>query len=115
MTGNTMRTYRVQATGQFSGLVPAVAGQLRAQQAEHDLMLSAFTREGTFTYTPSLTRFTLRYLLEVFEESAAEADEAAVIEGELLAAQYLGSRGITHRPLTMAATCLDDVKVKRRR
>ena len=108
------RTYRVQATGQFADLSPTVRAQLRGEQAEHDLLLSAFTPEGTFTYSPSLTRFTLRYLLEVSEASAAEADEAALIEAELLATQFLESRSITHKPLTMSATCLDDVKVRRR-
>jgi hypothetical protein len=87
---------------------------LRDQQAEHDLLLAAFTPEGTFTYSPSLTRFTLRYLLEVAEDSAAEADEAALIEGELLATQFLESRNITHKPLAVSAVCLDDVKVRRR-
>jgi hypothetical protein len=114
MTAKTMRTYRVQATGQFTSLLAAVSAQLRAQQADHDVLLSAFTPEGTFTYSPSLTRFTLRYLLEVSEESAAEADEAALIEAELLATQFLESRCITHKPLTMSAVCLDDVKVRRR-
>ena len=108
------RTYRVQVTGQFADLSPTVRAQLRAEQAEHDLLLAAFTPAGTFTYTPTLTRFTLRYLLEVSEDSAAEADEAAEVEGELLAAQFLESRGITHKPLTVSAVCLDDVKVKRR-
>jgi hypothetical protein len=110
----TTRTYRVQVTGQFAGLTPAVSAQLRDEQAEHDLFLSAFTSAGTFTYTPTLTRFTLRYLLEVSEDSAAEADEAAEVEGELLAAQFLESRGVTHKPLAVTAVCMDDVKVKRR-
>lgn len=109
------RTYRVQATGQFADLAPTTRAQLQAQQAEHDLFLAAFTPEGTFTYTPTLTRFTLRYLLEVSEGSAAEADEAAAVEGELLAMAFLESRSITHKPLTVAAVCLDDVKVKGRR
>jgi len=110
----TTRTYRVQLTGQFAGLTPAVSAQLRDEQGEHDLFLAAFTSEGTFTYTPTLTRFTVRYLLEVSEDSAAEADEAAQVEGELLAGQYLESRGISHRPLTVTVVCMDDVKVKRR-
>ena len=110
----TTRTYRVQMTGQFAGLTPAVSAQLRDEQGEHDLFLAAFTPEGTFTYTPTLTRFTVRYLLEVSEDSAAEADEAAQVEGELLAGQYLESRGISHRPLTVTVVCMDDVKVKRR-
>ena len=91
----TARTYRVQATGQFAGLTPDVTAQLRDEQAEHDVFLSAFTPEGTFTYAPTLTRFTLRYLLEVSEETAAEADEAASVEGELRASEYLESRSIT--------------------
>jgi hypothetical protein len=70
---------------------------------------------GTFTYAPSLTRFTFRYLLEVSEESAAEADEAAAVEGELLASDKLATRGITHKPLTISAVCMQDVKLKRRR
>ena len=69
----------------------------------------------TFTYTPTLTRFTLRYLLEVEEESAAKADQAALVEAELLATDSLESRGITHKPLTVSAACLQDVKIKRRR
>ena len=74
----TTRTYRVQVTGQFAGLMPAVSEQLRDEQGAHDLFLAAFTPEGTFTYAPTLTRFTLRYLLEVSEDSAAEADEVAM-------------------------------------
>ena len=45
--------------------------------------LPAFTSEGTFTYTPTLTRFTVRYLFEVSEDSAGEADEAAEVEASL--------------------------------
>ena len=109
------RTYRVQVTGQFADLTPTARAQLRAGQAEHDLFLAAFSAEGTFTYTPTLTRFTLRYLLEVSEDSAAEADEAAGVEGELLATQFLESRSITYKPLSATAVCLDDVKIKGRR
>jgi hypothetical protein len=108
------RTYRVQVTGQFADLTPTARAQLRAEQPEHDLFLAAFTPEGTFTYTSTLTRFTLRYLLEVSKDSAAEADEAAAVEGELLAAQFLEARGITHKPLAVSAVCMDDVKIKRR-
>lgn len=111
----TTRTYRVIATGQFSGLSPELKQRLRDEQAEHDMFESAFTAEGTFTYTPSLTRFTLGYLLEVSETSAAEADVAAGVEAELLAEAFLAERGIAHKPLAMSATCLEDVKVKRRR
>jgi hypothetical protein len=108
------RAYRVQVAGQFADLTPSVRAQLQAEQAEHDLLLAAFTPAGTFTYSPTLTRFTLRYLLDVSENSAAEADEAAEVEGELLAAHFLEMRGINHKPLNVSAVCLDDVKLKRR-
>ena len=111
----TARTYRVQSTGQFADLTPALRGQLLDEQADHDVLISAFTPAGTFTYTPSLTRFTLRYLLEVEDDSAAAADAAVLVEGELLAADFLESRGLAHKPLTVSAVCLQDVKVKRRR
>jgi Family of unknown function (DUF6204) len=110
----TTRAYRVQVTGQFAGLTPAIKAELREDQADHDVLVSAFSPEGTFTYTPSLTRFTLRYLLELTDLPAAEADQAVLVEGELLAADFLESRGITHKPLTVSAACLQDVKVKRR-
>ena len=90
------RTYRVQVTGQLADLTPTVRAQLRAEQAEHDLFLAAFTPEGTFTYSPTLTRFTLRYLLEVSEDSAAEADQAAAVEGELPGDPV--PRGSEHHP-----------------
>lgn len=111
----TARTYRVQASGQFADLTPAIKGQLLEEQADHDVLVSAFTPAGTFTYTASLTRFTLRYLLEVEDDSAAEADASALVEGELLAADFLESRGLNHKPLNVSAVCLQDVKVKRRR
>ncbi|MEW1955407.1 DUF6204 family protein [Terrabacter sp. NPDC080008] len=110
----TTRTYRVQVAGQFAGLSPELAAQLRREQADHDVLVSAFTSEGSFTYTSSLTRFTLRYLLELQEGSAAEADEIAPAEGELRAADFLDSRGITHQPLSVSAVCLQDVKPRRR-
>lgn len=61
-----------------------------------------------------MTRFTLRYLLEVEEASAAEADAAALIEGELLTAGHLASHDLTHKPLNITAMCLQVVKVKHR-
>lgn len=111
----TTRTYRVQATGRFADLTPGLKRHLLDEQADHDVLLSAFTTAGTFSYTPSLTRFTLRYLLEVVDTSAVEADAAVLVEGELLAADFLESRGLTHKPLTVSAVCLQDVKVKRSR
>ena len=61
--------------------------------------LAAFTPEGTFTYAPSLTRFTLRYLLEVSEDPPRKPmrpPQSRVSCWHL----FLASRGFTHKPLT---------------
>lgn len=97
-----------------AGLTPAINAELREDQADHDVLVSAFSPEGTFTYTPPLTRFTLRYLLKLTDLPAADADKAVLVEGELLAADFLESRGITHKPLSVSAVYLQDVKVRRR-
>ena len=111
----TARTYRVQVTGQFADLTPTLTRRLLEEQADHDVLVSAFTPAGTFTYTTSLTRFTLRYLLEAQDISAVEADAAVLVDGELMAVDFLESRELTHKPLTVSAVCLQDVKVKRPR
>jgi hypothetical protein len=111
----TARAYRVQATGQFAGPQPSPQGPTaRRAGRPRRAHLRVHTR-GDVHLHADLTRFTLRYLLEVEDDSAAEADAAALVEGELLAADFLESRGLTHKPLNVSAVCLQDVKVKRRR
>jgi hypothetical protein len=56
----------------------------------------------------------LAQLLDRADDSVAETDEGAVIEGEVLAENLLQSRGIGHRPLIVSAVCIQDVKVRRR-
>ncbi|RKS75599.1 hypothetical protein CLV35_2073 [Motilibacter peucedani] len=110
-----VRTYRVQVTGRFDAPAPDVREQLLAEQPAHDVYASAFTPSGTFTYTPTLTRFTLRYLLDVDESSAAEADVVAELEGEVRAVDYLAGRGIPAKGLRTTTTCIEDVTAKRGR
>ena len=110
-----VRTYRVQVTGQFDRPASAVRERLLAEQSAHDVFASAFVAEGTFSYTPTLTRFTLRYLLDIDQGSAADADMAAELEGEILAGSYLEERDIPFKALTVSVTCVQDVKVRRRR
>lgn len=109
-----MRTYRVEVTGQFDRLTSERRERLRAEQPAHDRTTSAFTPEGTFSYTPTLTRFAFRYRLELDEPSAVEADAAAELEGELRATEYLDQHGIGCKQLTVSATCLEDLKVRSR-
>lgn len=108
-----MRTYRVQVAGRFERPQGELRERLLAEQAEHDYTVSAFTPEGTFTYADALTRFTLRYLLEIDAPTAVEADEQALVEGEVRAEEYLAARGIGHGELTTTSTCLEDVKPRR--
>jgi len=112
--GLVVRTYRVQVTGQFDRPASAVRERLLAEQSAHDVFASAFVAEGTFSYAPTLTRFTLRYLLDIDQGSAADADMAAELEGEILAGSYLEERDIPFKALTVSVTCMQDVKVRRR-
>ena len=80
----TVRTYRIQVTGYFDRPEEAVRQRLLQQQPEHDVVNSAFCPEGSFSYTPTLTRFTFRYLLSVDEDAREEADSVAAFEGETI-------------------------------
>ena len=110
-----IRTYRVQVTGQFDRPGTKVRQRLLTEQSAHDLADSAFTPEGTLSYTRTLTRFSFRYLLDIDEDSSVHADALATLEGEVRAGEYLDARGISFRPLTVTASCLQDVKIKRSR
>ena len=101
-----LRTYRVLVTGQFDQPASMVREQLLTEQPAHDVVASAFAPEGTFSYTQTLTRFTLRYLLSIDEGSAVEADAMAELEGEVRAGDHLAARGVPFKALTVSATCL---------
>jgi hypothetical protein len=107
------RTYRVQVAGQFDRPATAAREKLLAEQPEHDYTLSAFSPDGTFTYSTALTRFTLRYLIDIAAESAVEADAEAVLSGEIRAIDFLTARDIPYKALDTTMTCLQDVKVRR--
>lgn len=111
-----VRTYRAIVTGQFARPLPdEVKAKLVAELDDHDFTTAAFTPQGTFIYASALTRFTFRVLLEIDEPTAVDADEAAAVEAELRAQDYLDERGIPARDLTVSLTCLDDVKVRAKR
>ena len=57
----------------------------------------------------------LRYLIDIDQGSAAAADKAADLEGEILAGSYLEERDIPFKALTVSVTSMQDVKVRRRR
>ena len=59
MTGE--RVYRVTVRGQFHDLSDESRRYLVAAQPEHDIFVSAYTSEGTFTYDAQIAYFNLRY------------------------------------------------------
>ena len=62
-------------------------------RAEHDIFVSAYTPEGTFTYDDRIQFFNLRY-----EVRAASADDAAVA-GEVEAETFLHTMEFGHGDL----------------
>ena len=112
MTSST-RTYRVEVTGQFDRPAGDVRQALADGQPDHDRAAAAFTKEGTFTYAPTLTRFMFRYLIEVDEDSAVEADAMAVLTAEVRSQDYLAAQGIPTKGTRTTAICLEDLKIRR--
>jgi hypothetical protein len=113
VTSASRRTYRVEVSGQFDHPVDAVRQSLADGQRDHERTAAAFTADGTLTHSPSLTRFMFRYLIEVDEDSAVEADAMAVLIAEVRSQDYLADRGIPSRDTRTTATCLEDVKIRR--
>jgi hypothetical protein len=108
----SLRTYRVIVRGFFDGLDDGRRARLRAEAAAHDLFDSAFTEEGSLTYDEKLSAFSARVLVRV-EPGADEVAEAQTA-AELKALEHLDALGVGHRQLRSTATCMDDVKIRRR-
>jgi Family of unknown function (DUF6204) len=68
------RTFRVTVRGQFRNLSEQSRRYLVGAQPEHDIFVSGYTAEGTFTYDERIAFFNLRYELRCTDaESAADA------------------------------------------
>jgi hypothetical protein len=106
------RTYRVTVRGRFDGLDDSTRARLRSEAAEHDMLVATFVDEGTLTYDQRLDAFQHRVVVRV-DEGAGEEDVARTA-GELAAVEYLDGAGLSYRNLRSTATCMDDVKVRRR-
>ena len=94
-----LQLFRVVVRGRFDGLADEDRERLRAAAADHDVTVSAFTRDGTLTYDHFLYAFNTRFELRANgspAENEAEVTAAALVRtDELLAA--LGVRGREHR------------------
>ena len=72
------RVYRVTVRGRFAELTDEARRYLVRAQAEHDIFISAFTPEGTFTYDERIMFFNLRYEVKC----APDADPSAIATAE---------------------------------
>jgi hypothetical protein len=107
-----VRTYRVVTRGEFQHLTDAQREKLRAELDQHDLLLADYTEAGTLSYDAELRPFTIR--CEVVQP-ADRTDQEAADTGALAALELLDGLGLEHHRLRTTATCLDDIKVKRRK
>jgi hypothetical protein len=109
------RTYRVIVRGFFTGLDEGQRSTLLDEVGEHDLLSAAFTDEGTLIYDRALRNFTIRCVVRQSSEARPGVDdEAAVQRGCERAAEMLAARGLGHSPLRATATCMEDIKIRRR-
>jgi hypothetical protein len=106
------RTYRVTVRGRFDGLDDGTRERLRREAAQHDMLTVRFTDEGTLTYDQRIDAFQHRVVVRV-DDGPGEEDVARTA-AELAAVEYLEGAGLGFGPLRSTATCVDDVKVRRR-
>jgi Family of unknown function (DUF6204) len=106
------RTYRVVVRGVFDGLDDDHRATLRAQLAEHDVFVSAFTEDGTLTYDERLSAFSHRVVVRV--DSGPDEESDAALAGELSALEALDRLGVGSRRLRAAVTSVDDLEARRR-
>lgn len=94
--------YRVTVRGRFAELTEPARRYLTRTQAEHDVFLSAYTQEGTFTYDAAILFFNLRYERRgCGVDSARRAELESIAEAE----RFLDTMGFGHTALE--ATVVD--------
>jgi Family of unknown function (DUF6204) len=101
------RVFRVTVRGRFSNLTDDRRRALAAAVDDHDITLSSFTEEGTFTYDKRIDFFNLRYEVRLLDEGVgldAIACENALAEAVL----FLRTMQIDHgelraQPMDMTA------------
>ena len=100
------RTFRVLVRGRFTEIPAARRTELLAEADNHDALFAEFTDEGTLTYDRSLTAFSVRCVIH------AEEERDAIAAGEQRAADLV--TGTTHELRRSTATCMEDIKIRRR-
>lgn len=101
-----MPTYRVLVNGKFDHPDAETRARLLAEVERHQTM--AFTEEGLLTYSAHLGGFTFRITLP------GEEERAVLDEAELKVMELLDAKGYPYRDVAGKATCMDDIKIRRR-
>lgn len=109
------RIFRVTVRGRFEHLTESARAALVRAQPEHDVFLSSYSAEGTFTYDARIQFFNLRYEVRA---GGDDASGTAAVTAELEADTFLRTLGYGyHRPLKVevvdASAVWDDVARRR--
>jgi hypothetical protein len=109
-----MRVFRVTVRGRFAELTEQSRAYLLRAQADHDIFLSAYTPEGTFTYDAAIAFFNLRYELRASGTDAAELVELEALDeaGRFLATMGFGSKKLRADVVDMS-TMTNDLRRRR--
>lgn len=108
------RVHRVTVRGRFRDLDERSRQYLVRAQPEHDVFVSAYTPEGTFTYDERIQFFNLRYEVRT---SGPDASTEAAASGEVEAEAFLRTMGFGHGELKVdvvdVSAIWDDVERRR--
>ena len=96
-----MSVYRFTVRGRFVDLDDRQRARLTAALAEHDIFVSAYTPEGTFTYDHKLDFFNLRYEIRI--DDGTSTVDAATERGRSEAEMFLRTLGYGHSALRVNA------------
>lgn len=95
------RVFRVTVRGQLDALSDEARRYLTGAQAEHDIFVSAYTPEGTFTYDSRILFFNLRYeLRSAAADASTQVSASALKEAEL----FLRTMKFGHKNLRVTET-----------
>ena len=96
--------FRTTVRGRFVDVSPSARATLTRELANHDIFVSAFTAEGTFTYDEKILFFNLRYEIRD-AANEVEAAERARSEAEM----FLGTMGFGHNALKVTVADMSSI------
>ena len=96
--------FRATVRGHFVDLSASARATLTREVAHHDIFVSAFTAEGTFTYDEKILFFNLRYEIRN-AANEVEAAERARSEAEM----FLGTMGFGHSALKVTVADMSSI------